>query len=338
MFFDQTVSLLQAQRRDVLRAPAMAAPSPAITVLAASACNTVPKGGRSRTLTMRDGVQVRFASWRPSGRPRGTMWVLQGRADFIEKYYETVRDLLARGFAVASFDWRGQGGSERLVCDPRKNHVESFEPFVRDLTEIMSRAAPRDLPRPFYALAHSMGGNVLLHALARDERLVDAAVLTAPMIALSPTLRPGVVGPLTKTLTACGWGGLAIPGGSRTGEVAVAFRADNLLTSCPLRYARAAEMVHAAPYLAVGRPTLGWVDAALRAMAALRDARPAGLPILMAAGESDRVTSTEAAIAHCAKLPAADVLPLANCAHEVLLETDAVRGRFWAAFDAFLPG
>ena len=57
----------------------------------------------------RDGVTLRFARLAPPPGRKGTVVVLQGRAEYIEKYFETVRDLRARGFAVATFDWRGQG-------------------------------------------------------------------------------------------------------------------------------------------------------------------------------------------------------------------------------------
>ena len=33
----------------------------------------------------------------------------------IEKYFEVVGELRRRGFAVAVLDWRGQGGSSRLL-------------------------------------------------------------------------------------------------------------------------------------------------------------------------------------------------------------------------------
>ena len=61
----------------------------------------------------------------PPGR-KGTVCLFQGRAEFIEKYFETVRELRARGFAVATIDWRGQGLSDRALRDPRKGHVGDF--------------------------------------------------------------------------------------------------------------------------------------------------------------------------------------------------------------------
>ena len=71
--------------------------------------NPVPDDAVVGAVTTRDGVTLRFARFAPPPGRKGTVVVLQGRAEYIEKYFETVRDLRARGFAVATFDWRGQG-------------------------------------------------------------------------------------------------------------------------------------------------------------------------------------------------------------------------------------
>ena len=78
--------------------------------------------------------------------------MFQGRAEFIEKYFETVRDLRARGFAVATIDWRGQGLSERALRDPRKGHVRNFSEYERDLEAFMQEVVLPDCPPPLFAL------------------------------------------------------------------------------------------------------------------------------------------------------------------------------------------
>ena len=72
--------------------------------------NPVPEDVVTGMLKTRDGVSIRFARWHPPPGRKGTVCLFQGRAEFIEKYFETVRELRARGFAVATIDWRGQGG------------------------------------------------------------------------------------------------------------------------------------------------------------------------------------------------------------------------------------
>src|SRR6516165_4364563 len=91
--------------------------------------NPVPDNFVTGTLKTPDGVSLRFARWLPPAGRRGTVVLLQGRAEWIEKYFETVRDLRARGFAVATIDWRGQGMSERALKNPRKGYVRSFNQY-----------------------------------------------------------------------------------------------------------------------------------------------------------------------------------------------------------------
>src|ERR1700716_4656632 len=95
--------------------------------------NPVPEGAATAMLQTPDGVRLRYARWAPPPGRKGTVCVFQGRAEFIEKYFEVVRDLRARGFAVAALDWRGQGLSERRLRDSRKGHVRSFAEYDIDL-------------------------------------------------------------------------------------------------------------------------------------------------------------------------------------------------------------
>src|ERR1700741_4259123 len=95
--------------------------------------NPVPEDVVSGMLKTPDGVSVRFARWDPPPGRKGTVCLFPGRAEFIEKYFETVRDLRARGFAVAMIDWRGQGGSHRLLSNPRKGYVRRYADYDIDL-------------------------------------------------------------------------------------------------------------------------------------------------------------------------------------------------------------
>src|SRR5947199_2546775 len=99
--------------------------------------NPVPDNVHTGSLTTSDGTKLRFAHWAPPPGRKGTVCVFQGRAEFIEKYFEVVRDLRARGFAVATLDWRGQGLSQRALRDPFKGHVSNFSEYTTDLETFM---------------------------------------------------------------------------------------------------------------------------------------------------------------------------------------------------------
>ena len=101
--------------------------------------NPVPDGAVVGTVVTprRRAAALRALADDRQRRSRGTVCLLQGRGEAIEKYFETVGDLRRRGFAVAIFDWRGQGGSDRRLRNPLKAHVDSFAEYDRDLEAFM---------------------------------------------------------------------------------------------------------------------------------------------------------------------------------------------------------
>ncbi len=300
-----------------------------------------PATGEGGLIAASDGVRLRTAIWQPSQpRPaRGTVLVIGGRAEFIERYYETVEDLRQRYFTVASFDWRGQGGSDRLTANPRKGHVRRFSDYRRDLDAVFATLmAP--LPRPWFVLAHSMGAALCLEASRRGRFPADRLVALAPMLRLVMVERPRLARAAAFCLDAIGFGSAFIPAG---GETPVATRpfAGNRLTSDPVRYARNATLSAAFPELSIGDPTVRWVHEAFRFMARMSDPAAAldvRTPTLVIAAGRDPIVCARTVEQFAARLKTGLAINLPQARHEILNETDAVRDAFWAAFDAFIPG
>ncbi len=115
---------------------------------------------------------------------RGTIVLLQGRNESIEKYFETIGELMAAGFWVATFDWRGQGGSERLSPHWTHGHVEHFADYERDLTSFLDEIVLPDTRLPFSIVAHSMGALVALSLAPMLASRIDRMVLLAPFVGL----------------------------------------------------------------------------------------------------------------------------------------------------------
>src|SRR5436190_8487323 len=147
--------------------------------------NPVPEGASVGTVKTSDGAVLRFARWEPPPGRKGTLCVFPGRTEFIEKYFEVVRDARARGFAVAVLDWRGQGLSERALPNARKGHVYDFSEYDRDLEAFVKEIVLPDCPAPYFALGHSMGAAVLIRSAHQSRRWFDRIVLSGPMIALA---------------------------------------------------------------------------------------------------------------------------------------------------------
>src|SRR3979409_453903 len=105
--------------------------------LVSTPANPVPENVVSGTIKTPDGAELRFARWAPPANRKGTVCVFTGRGEQIEKYFETVRDLRDRGFAVAMIDWRGQGHSSRRVRDPRQGYGPGFRGFEVDVQNLL---------------------------------------------------------------------------------------------------------------------------------------------------------------------------------------------------------
>ncbi len=287
------------------------------------------------------GVRLRAAVWLPTIRAvRGTICLMQGRSEFIEKYFEVIAELRLRGFAVCAFDWRGQGGSERLLSDPRKGHVDRFGDYTADLSAVLDHMAAQRCPQPYFGLTHSMGGAVLLLALRAGERRLARAILTSPMVKLHVTQAPPGARLAVEALAMAGFRYAYLPGGGGTAPMTKPFDG-NILTSDASRYMGAAAMIGRAPRLAIGDPTIGWIRAAYRAMAQLQQLEfgfDFVTPLLFVMAGADTLVSSAAAAALAERIKGAAPVTIIHSRHEILMEQDFLRNQFWAAFDAFLPG
>jgi lysophospholipase len=302
--------------------------------------NPVPEGAIAGTIGTPDGATLRFARWAPPAGGRGTVCVFSGRGECIEKYFETVRDLRKRGFAVAMIDWRGQGHSSRRLRNPFKGHVGEFSEYEIDVAAFVRQVVLPDCPPPYFALAHSMGGAVMLRVAHAGTEVFERFVLCAPMIDL-PGLRASLpMRGLMRMLRAAGMGERFIPGGNVDLIKSTGFPG-NPLTSDPHRYARNAAILEADPTLGIASPTVAWLDAAFATMAEFRSpgfADRIRQPVLMLAAGGDSIVSVPAIAAFARTLPAGSHCEITGAKHEILQEDDRYRGELWAAFDAFMPG
>jgi lysophospholipase len=273
----------------------------------------------------------------PAGRPRGSVLVLPGRAEFVEKYAETVDDLLRQGLAVAVAEWRSQGLSARDLLRPGRGHVDDFADYLDDLARVLGELDRRALPRPWLLLGHSMGGHLGLRWLREGAPGFAAAILTAPMLGIP--LR-GVPEPLARLIGRASvrvGAARAFAPGQRDFRLERCRFEGNPLTSCPIRYARFRAQLAARPELAVGGATWGWLDAALRSIAHTR-ARgyPEAIrtPLLLCAAEEERIICNRSMAELAERLPDATLLPFPAARHDLLIERDPVRARLLAALAA----
>jgi len=103
--------------------------------------NPIPEDAVAGFVTTPDAMKIRYARWKSKAYPvKGTVLLLHGRSEFIEKLFETVTALRNSGFDVLTFDWRGQGGSSRMLEDRARGYVDSFDQYTMDPGALHGRA------------------------------------------------------------------------------------------------------------------------------------------------------------------------------------------------------
>jgi lysophospholipase len=293
---------------------------------------------RTDVLMTPDGARLRWAAWpEPEGRVRGTVLVLNGRSEFIEKYRETAGELIARGFHVFGFDWRGQGLSSRTPVGDETGHYDSFDPLVRDAALLIDQVVRPAGEGPLVILGHSMGGHLALRLLAARPDLAAGAILTAPMV--MPIAQPyarqaaRLLSPMAAVL---GRGRGYAPGeGGYDAQRLIDPR--RLLSSDPVRNRIQADWFRDHPEYRVSGITWGWLAAAFRSAAAItREAPSIRVPVLMLLAGQERLVDNAASRRVAQRMPQCRVSVYPDARHEILMERDDIRSAFWRDADDFL--
>lgn len=284
------------------------------------------------------GTRLRYAVFRGEGSDiKGTIVLLHGRNECIEKYFETIRDLTSRGFWVATYDFRGQGGSERLLKDPRKGHVNRFKDYIRDLEIFLEQVVLPDTRLPFFVLAHSTGGLIALKAAPRLSNRIERMVLTAPFVGLGgQKMSSENIYRLSALASLTGFGRICL-----NKEEPRRHFDDNPLTSDPTRFARNQRMIADHPELFLGPPTARWLYEAHKAIEQVRAPRHLAsitVPTVIIAPGNDPIVPFFYQEKLSQYFRAGQLVPVPGSRHEILQEQDRYRAQALAALLAFIPG
>lgn len=284
------------------------------------------------------GARLRYAVFRSSApKTKGTIVLLHGRNETIEKYFETIRDLNDHGFWVATYDFRGQGGSGRLLKDPRKGHVGRFDHYIRDLEIFLEQIVLPDTRLPFFMLAHSTGGLIALKAAPRLSNRIERMVLTAPFVGLGgQKTSPENIRRLATLASFTGFGKITL----NKDEPLKPFEG-NPLTTDEFRFARNQKILIEHPELALGPPTARWLYESQKAIDEIR--RPGHLasitvPTVVIAPGNDPIVPFHFQESLAQYFRAGQLVPVPGARHEILQEQDRYRKQALAAIFAFMPG
>ncbi len=295
-------------------------------------------GGAAHWAQSSDGHRVRLGAW-PRAEAKGTVLIFPGRTEFIEKYDICAAQLAERGFASMAIDWRGQGLADRLLDNPLIGHVAQFTDYQKDVDALVRAARTLEMPRPFFLIAHSMGGAIGLRA-TMEGLSVQATAFTGPMwgIKLAPHLRP-VAWVLSHVMPFVGRGDGLPPGTKIEHHVLTDSFEGNLLTRDREQFDGMRKQLQAHPELALGGPSFVWLREALRETRHLASRSSPNLPCLTFVGTNERIVELSAIQTRMAAWPRGTLELVEDGEHEVLMDSAEVSGPIFDQIAAlFLSG
>ena len=297
-----------------------------------------PKGKKAIYMPMKDGKRIRLMYWKNfkvKEKHKGTIILQQGHNEFIEKYYETIQDLLDRNFNVVSFDWRGQGMSDHMISDIHKQYIEDFKIHDEDLTYIINNFIKKEFSGPLIAFGHSMGGCLMLSSLKNHDNDFDALILSAPMLGFKYEKLLSLISlisfPFTKKEDY-----LILSNPNMGNETPFE---ENDLTSDLNRYTRTLKLVRQYPQIRLWGITNAWAKAVKVRLKELKNdklLKTFETKTLIFNSLKDKVVDPNRIEETTRKMKNSKIINFKNCKHEILMEKDIYRKKLWKQFDEFM--
>lgn len=121
-------------------------------------------------LTAQDGHAIPLQVWKPGGAPVGTIQLLHGMGEHIQRYQRFADSATARGYVVCGHDHRGHGlskGQRGYFADD-----DGWRKIIEDVRVVNDHISRKNGPKPLFLLAHSMGSFIgQAFAMQYGERL-----------------------------------------------------------------------------------------------------------------------------------------------------------------------
>ena len=293
-----------------------------------------PIGATGHWVETQDGVRIRIGVWNTG--TKGTVLIFPGRTEYIEKYGNAAQFFEKQDYSTVSVDWRGQGLSDRLQADRSIGHVINFTDYQYDVQAMMNTADAINLPKPYYLVAHSMGGCIALRALLQNIS-VEAVSFSAPMWGIlfhPPALRLAawslstIAYPLSAT-------NMRAPGTSADAYAATEPFESNDLTYDKKMLDMMAKQLRTMPDWALGGPSLRWLNKALREMRHLHSLPSPDYPMICHLGSEEDVVDPRRIYSRITRWPEAQLKLVPRAKHEIMMECPKVRNAFYAETCAF---
>ena len=275
-------------------------------------------------MTARDGVKIRYRYFPGSRQDLGTIVLLDGRTEFMEKYAELLFDFKDAGYGIFIYDHRGQGRSDRLISDPIRSYVKNYADYVSDLKQLMDEVVRPAVPGKIYFLSASMGGAIATEYLIENPGVVSAQVAISPMYAPNLLNVPQQVA-LRLFEAASLFTGRSYVANQVSNPLLTKF-AGNWVTTSENRFTYAHQLLLSDNSLVIGNPTNQWTLECIRLGYLIRShAEKLLTPTLIFQAEDERIVLPSAQAEVADKAFDTKVIVVPGARHEIFMENESAR-------------
>ncbi len=253
--------------------------------------------------------------------------VLTGRTEPVRKFAELLEELQQAGFSTFAMDHRGQGASGRMLPNPQKGYVASFDDYVTDVHTFITTVVKPATDKKVLLVAHSMGGAVAVLAADRFPDDVAGMVLSSPMLEIDTGAFPA---PIASTLGAAACGAsdgsaYAIGSGDFQPETDLE---KSTVTKSPQRFEWKRLLFTESPELRLGGLTWRWICESLTASSyAEQLGRFSTTPTLILQAGKDSIVKPGGQKRFCDASQACQLTVIEEALHEHYAERDALRNQ-----------
>lgn len=265
-----------------------------------------------------------------------TLFIVPGMATPALAFFELVDDVVGKSFDRALIiDHLGQGFSSRLTLDPERFHAIDYDVFLEDIDFTIGKSGLVLEKENLYLLGHSMGGALVAMYLQNfSHPQVRAALMSAPMLKIRvPSLgswTEPVLGSLSGML--CLWRWSCEHYATEFFGKPHGWREDpnrQRVTHSTTRFTVPKYFFDTYPEAEVRGPTVGWLDASLRATARIRDSKSSiDIPLLVVNAGDDPLVDPSEGERFCAKQKSCKNMVMVGAKHSIFMETDSYRTPF----------
>jgi lysophospholipase len=284
-----------------------------------------------RYIKTADGALIRYQSWSPLTethiKPR--ILILLGRATAIEKLSHIVLKLRKMGYEVWAFDWRGQGLSTRELG--RRGYIDSYETYLSDLHLFITTFLKNESRnRPTIVLGQSMGAHIGLRYMAENPGIIQAALMTSPMLEINTGIYSKRMARLIcKLMRLIGCSKNYVFGHSEYDPALEPFEG-NLVTHNEEIFYQHRRLQIERPELILGGATFQWVDATLESSRILlRESylKKIQVPVHIIAAEDEKVVDNRMVQKVCEWIGSCSFEMIPGTRHQILSESHEIQER-----------